>query len=80
MNSPGELYGMKVVVERPVQRYKLPSDVPPPTGMTREEFDAWSRRVCGYRQSILQEGQVVCTDAGTMHMTQATWERVKARL
>jgi R67 dihydrofolate reductase len=30
-----------------ILRYVLPDDVPPPTGMTRAEFSAWSLRVCG---------------------------------
>lgn len=36
------------VIEAPLRpRYVLPDDVPPPKGMTRDEFAAWSRRVCG---------------------------------
>lgn len=29
-------------------RYVLPDDVPPPVGMTREQFSEWSWRTCGY--------------------------------
>lgn len=39
--------GMRVIEAAEHPRYTLPADVPPPTGMTRAEFDAWSRRVCG---------------------------------
>ena len=68
---------INIVVEQLRPRYVLPLDVPPPTGMTREEFEEWSRKVCGYQDSILSDGQVLLME-GRMHMSQATyWEMVR---
>ena len=35
-------------------RYTLPADVPPPPGMTRDDFAAWSLRVCGIKPPPLR--------------------------
>lgn len=51
--------GMRIVEAAEFPRYTLPADVPPPTGMTRAEFDAWSRRVCGM-VSPIPRGTVYC--------------------
>lgn len=45
--TPRTLFGMTVVAAPLHPRYVLPADVPPPPGMTRAEFNAWSRHVCG---------------------------------
>lgn len=70
------IQGLRVHIEPPRPRYVLPADVPPPPGMTREEFDAWSRRVCGYGSSLIPDGQVLSTPYG-LHMNQATFDRLK---
>lgn len=71
------LFGDRVFVEKPRQRYILPGDVPPPPGMTREEFDQWSRRVCGFQPPLIEDGQVFRTANG-LHMNASTWAKVKA--
>jgi len=54
----GSFFGMRVVEAREFPRYTLPDDVPPPPGMTRAEFAAWSREVCGMT-SLLPKGTVL---------------------
>ena len=49
--------GMRIVEAATYPRYTLPDDVPPPPGMTRAEFAAWSREVCGVT-CVLPRGQV----------------------
>lgn len=49
--------GMRIVEAPTYPRYTLPDDVPPPPGMTRAEFAAWSREVCGVT-CVLPRGQV----------------------
>lgn len=72
------LYGMRVVVEPLRMRYALPADVPPPTGMTRVEFDSWSRAVCGYREPVLMDGEVLSNAwDNTIRMNERTWDQVK---
>lgn len=73
------IYGVTVHVEPLRQRYKLPNDVPPPTGMTREQFDEWSRRVCGYCPPLIADGQVLKTPYG-LHMNAKTWEAAKSAI
>ena len=71
------MFGMKVYIESLRPRYTLPNDVPPPKGMTREDFDAWSREVCGYQPPLVADGQILKTPYG-LHMNKQTWEKVKA--
>lgn len=73
------LFGTPVVIEQPRPRYVLPDDVPPPTGMTREEFAAWSVRVCGYAPPFLKDGDVM-TLSGALHMNQATFNKLQAHI
>ena len=54
----GSFLGMRFVESPDVPRYTLPADVPPPPGMTRAEFAAWSRKVCGVT-NIVPPGQAV---------------------
>lgn len=75
--SRSTLMGMPVVIEDPRPRYTLPDDVPPPTGMTRAEFAAWSIQVCGYAPTFLKDGDVL-TLHGSLHMTRATFLDLKA--
>lgn len=70
------IYGLEVVVEPQYPRYTLPADVPPPPGMTREQFDAWSREVCGYHPQMLKDGQVYKA-YNRLHVNAATWEKIK---
>ncbi len=52
----GTFMGMRIVEAPTHPRYTLPDDVPPPPGMTRAEFAAWSREVCGVT-SVVPRGQ-----------------------
>lgn len=52
-----DFMGMRVVASPDQPRYTLPDDVPPPPGMTRAEFAAWSRVVCGV-VNILPPGHI----------------------
>lgn len=73
------LNGLPVMVEPERPRYTLPADVPPPTGMTRDEFAQWSRRVCGIQAPLIPDGQVLNL-AGAMHMNAKTWARIRREL
>jgi hypothetical protein len=70
------LLGMTVVIEQPRLRYTLPTDVPPGTGCTREEFAEWSARVCGFQKPLLANGEVFQLGDGTLYMNAATAEYV----
>ena len=74
------LYGLKVLIEPQRQRYTLPADVPPPPGMSREQFNDWSRRVCGFHAPILADGQVFKSPDGAMYMNATTWAALRATL
>lgn len=39
--------GVKIVCAPMHPKYVLPQNVPPPTGMTRDEFHEWSKKFCG---------------------------------
>lgn len=79
MTNVYNFFGVTVQVEPLRQRYSLPADVPPPKGMTRDEFDAWSRRVCGFQKPLLEDGQVLKTPYG-LHMNAATWRAAQEAL
>ena len=72
-------FGHRILVEPLRPRYVLPDDVSPPPGMTRDEFADWSRRVCGHQAPLIKDGQVFYTE-GAMHMNQATFDAMKAKL
>lgn len=75
------IFGMKLVVVQSQPRYVLPADVPPPTGMTREEFASWSIRFCGRASSSMKDGQLmVQQDTNTIYMNERTFASVKAEL
>lgn len=70
------LYGYRVVIEQLRPRYTLPPDVPPGTDCTREEFEEWSARVCGFQKPLLNDGTI--TSAGdTLYMSLETFEKIK---
>lgn len=70
--------GMAVIVEPLYQRYVLPADVPPPPGMTRDEFNDWSRHVCGFTEPLLRDGQVIVNERkGTLHMNYRTFQQLR---
>lgn len=77
--SAQTIFGMRIHVEPLRQRYTLPDDVPPPAGMTREQFNEWSRRVCGYAEPLIADG-IVINLRDTLHMNTRTWEKVKASI
>lgn len=54
----GTFGGIKIIEEPKRPRYVLPDDVPPPPGMTRAEFAAWSAEVCGFREPIVPRDTV----------------------
>jgi hypothetical protein len=54
----GSFAGIKIIEEAKHPRYVLPDDVPPPPGMTRAEFAAWSAEVCGFREPIVPRDTV----------------------
>jgi hypothetical protein len=68
---------IRTVVEPLRQRYTLPDDVSPPPGMTRAEFNAWSKQVCGYASPTLKDGQVMHI-SGVFYMNQWTYDAMKA--
>jgi hypothetical protein len=72
-------YGVPVIIEQPKPRYVLPDDVPPPKGMTREEFNEWSLSVCGYMPSIIPNGMVYKTHR-EMFMSYETFQDMKSIL
>lgn len=78
MSKP-TFFGIRVHVEPLRPRYTLPIDVPPPTDMTRDQFDEWSRRVCGYDEPIMPYGQVLKTPDG-LHMNEATWDGLRSAI
>lgn len=73
------LAGLPVIVEPERPRYTLPADVPPPPGMTRDEFAQWSRRVCGIQAPLIPDGQMLSL-AGRLHMNAKTWDRMRREL
>lgn len=79
MTPNANLMGHRIHVEHPRPRYVLPDDVPPPTGMTREEFADWSLRVCGSQQPILRDNEVYQVGS-TFCMNAATYERLRKEL
>lgn len=75
----GALSGFDVRVEPRRPRYELPLDVPPPPGMSRAEFAAWSISVCGYQPPVLMDGEVLRAGC-LLYMNHDTWERIKVDL
>ena len=75
MNS---IYGLKVFVSPDRPRYVLPPDVPPPTGMTRREFDAWARETLGVANDI-PDGEVYFA-ANAVYANPRTFAHLKAAL
>lgn len=78
-NARPYILGMPVVIEQPRPRYVLPADVPPPTGMTRDEFAAWSKEWCGHAEPLMLDGHVMNLH-GTLYMTAATFAQLQAKL
>jgi hypothetical protein len=70
--------GLKITVTPDVPRYVLPPDVPPPTGMTRREFDAWALDTCG-TTNLLADGWMA-KGRDTVYVNPRTFARVKAAL
>lgn len=77
-NLGKSLYGTEVLVEKPVPRYVLPDDVPPPKGMTREEFNRWAFDVCGCHPPVIPDGVVYTTSKG-YQMNSKTYKQFLAR-
>lgn len=67
--------GVDIIVEPLRQRYALAPDVPPPPGMTREEFGAWSRRVCGFMAPLIPDNQTIVM-GGKVYMNRSTFNRL----
>lgn len=74
-----KLGAINIIMETQRPRYTLPDDVPPPPNMTREEFDAWSRRVCGYQASLIPDNEIMKTPHGLI-VNAATWQRLRDAL
>ena len=70
------LYGLKIQAMPDRPKYILPLDVPPPKGMTREEFNAWSLDVCGHYNPI-SDGEVIQM-FGVLYVNPRTYEQIKA--
>lgn len=70
--------GTRVIVEPLRPRYTLPSSVPTPPGMTREEFAAWSAQVCGYQAPLVQDGQFIfMSGTDEIVVNERTFEQLK---
>jgi hypothetical protein len=80
MNPIERLHGVRFQIETEYPRYTLPPDVPPPTGMTREDFAAWSKETCGCMPSILPDNAMLCLPTGVMVVNRRTFEEMKASL
>lgn len=63
----GGFLGMRIIESPDLPRYTLPADVPPPRGMTRAAFAAWSREVCGVI-NLVPPGQAYVIGGHTVHM------------
>jgi len=50
--------GVRIIRAAMHPNYSLPSDVPPPTGMTRDEFRDWSKKYCG-ESCTVEEGKML---------------------
>lgn len=72
------IFGLRVFLSPDRPRYVLPPDVPPPTGMTRREFDAWARVTCG-TVNDLSDGEMLCT-AQAVHVNPRTFAHLKVVL
>lgn len=72
----GPLAGITITVEQRRARYNLPDDVPPGTGSTREEFAEWSKRVCGYSDPLIPDGQMVGIGLNQVVMNANTYDGV----
>lgn len=73
MNS---LFGMKVHVAPEYPRYTLPKDVPPPPGMTRQEFAEWSAKVCGTCSVLPDNIAIVCNDLFGCVVSKETFKQI----